>query len=531
MVLNPTVYTLGKPEINSPRINPFYIMPGVSPGVHIDYLKDLFNASFSFYGPMPYILEKCLHNVYKNKGWNLTLGYHPMLVNERSNVDFFDVNYIRKKYALQAHRMLFPTMQELKAEVERYIKEEMDYEGEVAGNIKTAMKIRLENLCSGSKGYMFNTYEHPDFEMLLQDNVVFELEGITDDSDKAFCVGLILIYINEYRQVAKESQGNRKLELQHLLVIEEAHRLLKNVETERTSETMGNPKGKAVEHFTNMIAEMRSYGQGVIVAEQIPSKLAPDVIKNSSNKIIQRIVAADDQQIIANTIGISPDEALLLGTLETGYALCHREGMALPVPMRIKSDDDIYVSDEALYNQGIAERIKRINISIARSVMYEGDYIKLKAFTLLNTLLVEEAELVVEASEQMMIELAKYLRVRDVALIQCKDSSEICAVIISEMLQNFLFRGTYAVKSLPDDDTIRMIEILLVTPSQEIVLQLKKHLAALYGRNPEMHAKRLVSELIKKRLSSDLNISATIDSYFAKLSDHTKQSITTLIGG
>ena len=69
------------------------------------------------------------------------------------------------------------------------------------------------------------------------------------------------------------------LGLQHLLVIEEAHRLLKNIDTERSSENTGNPKGKALEHFTNMIAEMRSYGQGVIIAEQIPTKLAPDVIK------------------------------------------------------------------------------------------------------------------------------------------------------------------------------------------------------------------------------------------------------------
>ena len=63
--------------------------------------------------------------------------------------------------------------------------------------------------------------------------------------------------------------------------------------------------GKAVEHFTNMLAEMRSYGQGVIVAEQIPSKISPDVIKNSSNKIIHRIVSKDDQEIIANTVGLS----------------------------------------------------------------------------------------------------------------------------------------------------------------------------------------------------------------------------------
>ncbi|QEL41233.1 ATP-binding protein [Vibrio parahaemolyticus] len=144
-----------------------------------------------------------------------------------------------------------------------------------------------------------------------------------------------LFFINEYRQIAKEIGGNKNTELKHLLVIEEAHRLLKNVDTERSTETAGNPKGKAVEHFTNMIAEMRSYGQGVIVAEQIPSKLAPDVIKNSSTKIVQRIVSADDQQIIANTIGISAEDALQLGSLKAGYAFCHKEGMSLPTTVKI----------------------------------------------------------------------------------------------------------------------------------------------------------------------------------------------------
>lgn len=117
--------------------------------------------------------------------------------------------------------------------------------------------------------------------------MVFELEGLADDSDKAFCVGLFIILISEYRQTVKDIAVSEK-ELSHLLVIEEAHRLLKNVDTERSTEEIGNPKGKAVEHFTNMIAEMRSYGQGVMIAEQIPTKLAPDVIKNTSFFMAQR---------------------------------------------------------------------------------------------------------------------------------------------------------------------------------------------------------------------------------------------------
>ena len=148
-------YTLGKPEIRCLQFNPFYIQCGINLQTHIDFLKDLFNASFSFYGPMPYILEKCLHNVYRNKGWNLTLGYHPHLVNRDNIARIFDYKYMKKQYALKSHKYLFPTMQELKEEVKRYIEEEMQYDGEVGGNIKLpslpawkASVLALRDLCS-----------------------------------------------------------------------------------------------------------------------------------------------------------------------------------------------------------------------------------------------------------------------------------------------------------------------------------------------------------------------------------------------
>ena len=147
----------------------------------------------------------------------------------------------------------------------------MNYEGEVAGNIKTAIKARLESLCAGAKGYMFNTRDFLDMDQLMKEKAVFELEGLADDSDKAFAVGLMVIFVNEYRQICGR-RNSKESPLAHLLVIEEAHRLLKNTATEKTSEDTRNRTGKAVEHFTNMIAEMRSYGQGVIVAAQIPTK-------------------------------------------------------------------------------------------------------------------------------------------------------------------------------------------------------------------------------------------------------------------
>ncbi len=538
IALNTEVYTLGKPEIHAPQINPFYIMPGVSPQMHIDFLKDLFNASFSFYGPMIYILEKCLHAVYRYKGWDLTLGYHPLLANSNSPTDFFDINHIKKQYACISHKFLFPTMQELKDEIARYIDEELKYDGEVAGNVKTAMKVRLENLCVGAKGYTFNTSDFINFEELLEKNVVFELEGLADDSDKAFCVGLLVIFINEYRQVKKEISGNQKVGLQHLLVIEEAHRLLKNVETERLTETTGNPKGKAVEHFTNMIAEMRSYGQGVIVAEQIPTKLAPDVIKNSSTKIVQRIVSIDDQQAIANTIGISEEDSIQLGSLETGYAYCHKEGMALPAPVRIseKFEDEngnerglnVFVSDEELYNIK-SDRFEEINLSVIRSFFGGNIDVKRRVFGFINTLMIQNNEDCIIGANKLVEYVSAEIKQNDIWLTLSRAPRHVNAKFLTELIIAMMVRGVYCSKVLPDDSFVDLIEKTLYSPTNDKILLLKDALKGYYTRNLEKFAKINVAALIRKNLTKNTDISASVREYFISVSNDTVNEISEMV--
>lgn len=499
-----TVYTLGKPEINCLQFNPFYIQCGINLQTHIDFLKDLFNASFSFYGPMPYILEKCLHNIYRKKGWNLTLGYHPYLVNLENSAKIFDSEYMKKKYALKAHKYLFPTMKDLKDEVKRYIEEEMQYDGEVGGNIKTAMIARLESLCIGSKGFMFNTNKYIDMGKLMQENVVFELEGLADDSDKAFCVGLLVVFVNEYRQVMKEEANTEKLTLQHLLVIEEAHRLLKNVETERTSENMGNPKGKAVEHFTNMIAEMRSYGQGVIIAEQIPSKLAPDVIKNSSNKIIQRVVSADDQVLVANTIGLKEEDAVYLGSLRTGVALCHKEGMSLPVYTFVDNVKDNFTNDDTLLLKRNGEMLEEINYSLIKENI--GDTICILSLKMLNTLLGQTAESVVHVIKAVRGILSKELVKKDVSLVMCRNKEEIFGEILAENILQLLINGVYSQKALMSDDFYDALVELLQKGKVEGAAIVKEKMKAAYMQDCRNRCVLIISELIKQRLEKTINV-------------------------
>lgn len=508
---HPQVYTLGKPEINCLRMNPFYIQCGVSPQMHIDFLKDLFSASFSFYGPMPYILEKCLHLVYQKKGWNLTLGFHPYLVNRNNSADLFDADYMQDKYKLSAHKFLFPTMQDLKEEIKRYIENELQYEGDVAGNIKTAILTRLENLCSGSKGYMFNTSEYADMGTLLNENVVFELEGLADDADKAFCVGLLVILINEYRLVNKEINESRR-KLNHLLVIEEAHRLLKNVETERISEDMGNPKGKAVEHFTNMIAEMRSYGQGVIIAEQIPTKLAPDVIKNSSNKIIQRLVAADDQCAVANTIGMTEKESIYIGNLATGRALCHKEGMSLPVNVAVSPIEEISVSDATLYSKEIVRRLHRINVNIAKECVAEK--IDLFALQLLNSILIQEYDVVKESIVILRKKCQTYLVKNNVDFILCENENAIYAELFSEGVVKYLMNGVYNVKSLIGDEMMDVLNELLENPQLSVLERLREELKKTYREEPAYKGKYVISQMVRNQMDEKTNVDATVENYF-----------------
>lgn len=539
LAVDTTVFTLGRPEINCPQMNPFYVMPGVNLQTHIDYIKDLFNASFSFYGPMPYILEKCLYSVYKNKGWNLTLGYHPLLVNEKSRTDFFDALHLRNQYSYSAHKYLFPTMQDLKNEIARYVEKELKYDGEVAGNVKTAMKVRLENLCNGAKGFTFNTYEYLDFSQILSENVVFELEGLADDSDKAFSVGLLVIYINEFRQTEKELAGARQIGLKHLLVIEEAHRLLKNVDTERSTEEIGNPKGKAVEHFTNMIAEMRSYGQGVIIAEQIPSKLSPDVIKNSSNKIVQRIVSIDDQQTMANTIGMPADDAVQLGMLEAGYAFCHKEGMALPTAVKISDTYvingnvqklDGYVSDEILYNKN-KNCFEKINYNIIRTVFDEKDEMKHTVLSLLNTLLVEPPKNVIAACGAIIRKTDIELRKNAVSLVFCIDSQKIIAEYLTDRLLCFLLNGVYAVGKLPSNELIKKLKDLFIYLNPKKVTELKKELSILYGADCAKLAKRIVVDLVLRDKTENTDIKGTLSGYFTVVSDKTLNELSAEING
>ena len=486
---NLNIYTVGDASVSPIKFNPFYVQRGIHLSEHIDYLKAIFNASFSLYGPMPAIVEKCIHNIYAKKGWDITKGFHPIFSDNFGRYD-------DSAYDSPQHLYFFPTLSDLKEEVENYVKHKLAYKGELQDNIRTAIVVRLESLSVGAKGMMFDTYDVHPLEELLQKNTILEMESLADDDDKAFFVGLMLVMISQYRQkdnpAINPGKGNKGL--QHFMVIEEAHRLLKNVATEKTSEGIGNPKGKAVELFTNVIAEMRSLGQGVAVVEQIPSKISPDVIKNTNTKIVHRLVAKDDQSLLAGSLSITDEDALYLSRLVTGHALVHKEGMERPVECKmINNINAAAASDLKVAKLMEVHQIKTLHpfevYPLSKTLGEKG---KVWVQKLLNSLcnieytkLKGKIESFERAIEQEIKISGKYFK------------TNLYNEFAIKQIFNFLTQGIYKTNNKIPLTLKATLHNLLIHKKEDDFILFKKEISQYWGMNEKEFVNRVVLALVK----------------------------------
>ncbi len=309
---NLRIYTLGNELVAPFRLNPFefetdHHLEGAPLLSHIDFLKAAFNAAFILYAPMPYVLETALHEVYEDKGWDLASG---------QNVRLPD-------WAERHLYPIFPTLTDLYRKVEA-VTTRLGYHDEVERNVKAGLKARIGSMRLGAKGLMLDTARGLSMQELLNSPTILELEHIGSDDEKTFLMGILLARLYEYRRL-QATQGTISSGLQHLIVFEEAHRLLKNTSTTVEVES-ANLRAQAIEVFTNMLSEVRAYGQGVLVAEQIPSKLTPDVLKNTNLKIAHRLIALDDRESIGQTMNLTAEQTLHLGVLAPGKAAVSAEG-------------------------------------------------------------------------------------------------------------------------------------------------------------------------------------------------------------
>ena len=257
------------------------------------------------YAAMPAVLKEAVEKSYEDCGWNLT---------ESTN-----------KYGSE----LYPTFADVTRNI-RTIIDSSEYDAENKGAYKGSLMTRLKSLTNGINGLIFTTNELESKD-LFDENVIIDLSRVGSTETKSLIMGLLVLKLQEYRMTS----GVMNAPLRHITVLEEAHNLLKRTSTEQSQES-GNLLGKSVEMLTNSIAEMRTYGEGFIIADQAPALLDMAVIRNTNTKIIMRLPDKDDRELVGKAANLNDDQITELAKLPCGVAAVYQNGWVEPVLCKVE---------------------------------------------------------------------------------------------------------------------------------------------------------------------------------------------------
>ncbi|MBQ7704754.1 MAG: DUF87 domain-containing protein [Selenomonadaceae bacterium] len=309
-------FTPGKQDIAPFFLNPFELFPQEAITSRADMIKATLEASFAMEAAIPQIMETAVYRAYQNKGWDIR-------TNEWRPNDEPRNPFERDAYA-------FPTMSEFCEAVEQVTKEK-NFGDRLQNEYMGSLKARIESLLVGAKGMMLDTPRSINFSDLIGRKVVIELEEIKNGAEKSLLMGFILTNLMQAIQARHRENPN----FQHITLIEEAHRLLSRYVP---GDSMNKKQG--VEVFADMLAEVRKYGESLIIADQIPDKMTPEVLKNTNTKIVHKIFARDDKDAIGDTMALSDDQKKFLSKLPTGRAIIFSQGQAKAMQVKITKEAD-----------------------------------------------------------------------------------------------------------------------------------------------------------------------------------------------
>ncbi len=216
----------------------------------------------------------------------------------------------------------YPDMNDLIIVGERIMKKKT-YAQEVKDNFTEMLTTRFQYLMRGNRGRILNNTKSIDFDELFSSNVIINISHLSGTKDKALVMSMLMQALYEYRTACyrENSEYRHKAQqnkLLHLALIEEAHNVLLKP---HDSESSGSPQRAAADLFGNMLSEVRGYGQGLMVVDQVPTRLIDDVIKNTNYKIVHRLTAPDDQEVMASCMAFREDQKYIIPALEKGNAI------------------------------------------------------------------------------------------------------------------------------------------------------------------------------------------------------------------
>lgn len=319
------------------KINPFTFPEGVHVLEHIDRLIEIFNVCWPMYAAMPAVLKEAVLASYKACGWDLTAS----------------VNIISAT--------IYPTFQDLLVQLIRVINESA-YSVEVKSNYIGSLTTRVKSLTNGLNGQIFAADEI-DNTTLFDSNVIVDLSRVGSQETKSLLMGILIMRLSEHR-MTHNSGSNEKLH--HVTVLEEAHNIL-NSSTHTASEGGGDIAGKSVEMISNAIAEMRTYGEGFIIADQSPNAVDISAIRNTNTKIIMRLPEESDRRISGKSAAMKDTQLDEIARLPKGVAVIYQNDWIEPVLCKIDKytgQEKEYLKPASIYGEDNSTKATTILINI-----------------------------------------------------------------------------------------------------------------------------------------------------------------------
>ena len=291
------------------RLNPFSFPDDIHVLEHIDRLVEVFNACWPMYAAMPAVLKDAIEASYISCGWSLT-----------------------QSTCATGQLPTFATVLQKIPEIMANSAYSKDAKGDYTG----ALVTRVKSLTNGINGQIFCSEDEIADKDLFDQNVIVDLSRIGSMETKALLMGILMIKLQEYRMA--EAKGSNA-ELRHVTVLEEAHNLLRRTSAEQSQES-SNLQGKSVEMLANAIAEMRTYGEGFIIADQAPGLLDLAVIRNTNTKIIMRLPDESDRYLVGKSAGLNDDQIVELSRLDVGVATVFQNHWLEPVLCKVDCFSD-----------------------------------------------------------------------------------------------------------------------------------------------------------------------------------------------
>jgi hypothetical protein len=331
------VIVLGRDDIAPLRLNPLAPPPGVRREVHANTVLASLRLALPLQPPLPQLLDEAIDRTYELAGWDFDTtsdeGLTPPTM--RSLLDSFEFVFAQKGYIGEAK------------------------------NIGVAFCVRLATLLRGSRGRVLDTVESVDFGDLMCRPVVVELDEITDNEDKAIFAAFLLDRI----RAAARSRGSSGGHLQHLTVIEEAHRLLARSARSARYDSGDSAQSDTVQVFCDAIAELRSYGEGFILSTQSPSDLAQAALRNTATRIVHRLEQAADRNAVLDDLDASQLDRESAARLQKGEAIARWPGRDEAELIMVRVADEVD-SGRKTSNETVAERMATETSQVRRLLPY-----------------------------------------------------------------------------------------------------------------------------------------------------------------